>query len=394
MSVRTPRTPDDHESRWRDPHQVTSQWEDASRISPSLLRHAVSGEWWEALERTDSTLLVSREYEHLLLALTVVEGRPRISFMPMPHPSGIAYDPDRRVVHVASTRNPNQLFELGPVSAMLSRSDKCLAVPAEHPLVPLRSHFLPGALYIHDLAMIGGKLHANAVGENAIVRIASKGTERVWWPRCIDRQSAPAFDRNYLQLNSIAAGRGVRSSFYSASADRVSARRPGHRNFPVDGRGVVFSGRTREPIARGLTRPHSARLHRGDLWVDNSGYGQAGVIDGGRFEPVAALPGWTRGLSFERGLAFVATSRIIPRFSQYAPGVDLDKAKCGVHALDPKTGTVVGSIRWPDGNQIFGLELVPRRFTLGFPLSRLGRQPERIRNLFYAFIPEHTKVTP
>jgi len=38
---------------------------------------------------------------------------------------------------------------------------------AEGVLIPLQSRFYPGALYIHDLALIGGRLHANAVGENA-----------------------------------------------------------------------------------------------------------------------------------------------------------------------------------------------------------------------------------
>jgi 16S rRNA (guanine1207-N2)-methyltransferase len=37
--------------------------------------------------------------------------------------------------------------------------------------------------------------------------------------------------------------------------ERIGSRKPGHRNFPADRRGVVFSGRTREPIVRGLVAP-------------------------------------------------------------------------------------------------------------------------------------------
>lgn len=377
----------EQDGRWRDPYEVVAGWEDAGGVSPSLLRHRVSGGWWDALERADSTLLVSREYEHLLLALTVAEGRPRISFMPLPHPSGIAYDPRRRVVHVASTRNPNQILELSPVTRLLPRADLRAAPPAERPLVPIRSRFLPGALYIHDLAMVGDKLHASAVGENAVIRLDPDAPRRVWWPRCVERGDAPAFDRNYLQLNSIAAGRGVRSSFYSASAESTSARRPGHRNFPVDGRGVIFSGKTREPYARGLTRPHSARLHDRRLWVDNSGYGQAGVIEDGRFEPLATLPGWTRGLAFGGGIAFVGASRILPRFQHYAPGLEPERCRCAVHALDAESGRSLGRIEWPEGDQVFATELVPRRLTLGFPLTRPGHRDRRARDVFYAFDP-------
>lgn len=380
-------TPQEHSELWRDPQQVVSAWADASRVAPELLRHRVSGEWWSILDQIDATVLVSREYEHLVLALSAPKGKPRVSFMPLPHPSGIAYDSERGVVHIASTRNPNQIFELVPVTDVLPRSDRAVEAPADRPLLPRRSRFLPGATYVHDLAMVGDALHANAVGENAVVDLGGERPRRVWWPRCVESDGEPAFDRNYIQLNSIAAGADVASSFFSASSDRISSRRPGHRNYPVDGRGVVFAGDTREPIARGLTRPHSARLHDGRLWVDNSGYGQAGVIEDGRFEAVARLPGWTRGLGFASGIAFVATSRVIPRFRQYAPGLNVDRAVCGLHALDPRSGEILGSIRWPQGNQIFAVELLPRSFTLGFPLGRVGRRPAAVQDLFYCFAP-------
>jgi uncharacterized protein (TIGR03032 family) len=254
--------------------------------------------------------------------------------------------------------------------------------------VPLRSRFLPGSLYIHDLALIGGKLHANAVGHNAIVRLDGDGFERVWWPKAIEGGAGPDFTRNYIQLNSIAAGRGVSGSYFSASADAISARRPGHRNFPVDGRGVIFSGRTREPIARGLTRPHSARLNDGQVWVDNSGYGELGAVADRRFEAVVRLPGWTRGLCFHDGVAFVGTSRVIPRFRQYAPGLDVDRSTCAVHAVDVATATVLGSLTWPYGNQIFSIDWLPSSASAGFPfVAGVARQSARSKRLFYSFDP-------
>jgi hypothetical protein len=100
---------------------------------------------------------------------------------------------------------------------------------------------------------------------------------------------------------------------------------------------------------------------------------------------VAALPGWTRGLAFADGVAFVATSRVIPRFRNYAPGLAVERAVCGVHAVDTRSGQVLGSIVWPQGDQVFALELVPREFSLGFPLSTSGRRSAAARDLFYAF---------
>lgn len=69
---------------------------------------------------------------------------------------------------------------------------------------------------------------------------------------------------------------------------------------------------------------HPARLYNGRIWVDNSGYGQVGYVDGAEFQPIAGLPGWTRGPGFTEGAALLCTSRILPRFSKYAPGLDAD----------------------------------------------------------------------
>jgi uncharacterized protein (TIGR03032 family) len=330
------------------------------------------------------TLLVSREYEHLLLAMRCDERGPSVTYLPLPHPSGLAVDRRRGLVHVASTRNPNQVYDL---MVALPRAACNGTRPMAAPLVPVRTRFYPGSLYLHDLALVGGQLHANAVGSNAVIRLEKDGRyRRAWWPRCIETPAGPAFDRNHLQLNSIAAGGDLRGSFFSASTATLSARRPGHRNFPVDGRGVIFSGATREPVVGGLTRPHSARLRRGRLWVDNSGYGEVGLIDDGKFAPVARLPGWTRGLCFREDVAFVGTSRVLPRFRHYAPGLDERASWCGVSALDLRRGTVLGSVIWPYGNQVFAVEWLPASRTTGFPFNAGSKRAiARERRFFYAY---------
>jgi uncharacterized protein (TIGR03032 family) len=263
------------------------------------------------------------------------------------------------------------------------------------PLIPIRSRIVPGCLYLHDLAIVGSELYGNAVGENSVVRLHGDGrAERAWWPRCIETPDGPVFTRNHLQLNSIAAGADLKGSFFSASTDRLTNRRPSHRNFPVDRRGVLFSGASRDVVARGLTRPHSARLHAGKVWIDNSGYGEFGAIDGGRLEALIKLPGWTRGLSIHQGVAFVGTSRVIPRFRQFAPGLDVDSSTCAVHAIDVAKGTVLGSLTWPAGNQIFAIEWIPSSLSRGFPFRGDRKASERERVLFYAFNRDHVKGAP
>lgn len=374
---------------WRHPAQVAGLWEGAGGVEPKLLKARVTGGWWEALESAGITLIVSREYEHLLIALgTDGCGRERVTHWPVPHPSGLAVDRDTDRLYVASTRNPNQIVEFLPVRGRQELKDaKWRGGGAGKPLVPVRSRFFPGCLYIHDIALIGGELYANSVGNNSVIRLGDDGRfDHAWWPRCIESESGPSLGINHLQLNSIAAGASIQESFFSASSERVSSRRPGHGNFPVKGRGVIFSGNTREPVARGLTRPHSARLHRGLLWVDNSGYGEVGVINDGKFESVARLNGWTRGLCFRDDLAFVGTSKVIPRFRQYAPGLDVERSVCGIHALDVKSGELIGSLTWPDGNQVFSIEWLPAGSISGFPLRGNGKAGKKeVEKLFYSF---------
>lgn len=371
-----------HHGQWRNPEQIASWWEDADRTDPALLRARVRGQFWSALESTGQTLFVSREYEHLLMALTVRNGRPYTTYMRLPHPSGMAWNEGKGCLHVASTRNPNQVHDLFPTSGYVRVKE--IEKPDENLLVPGRTRYFRGALYLHDLAMVGGLLHGNAVSMNAVVEFSDGGGFRpVWWPKSVGEGR---MDRNYLQLNSIAAGASLEESFFSASAERPSTRRPGHLNFAVDRRGVIFSGRTGEAVVRGLTRPHSARLHQGRLWLDNSGYGEFGVQAGDSMERVAKLPGWTRGIGFSGNVAFVGTSRIIPRFAHYAPGVNANKAICGIHAVDLTTGKVLGSLTWPEGNQIFAIEVVDSRKVIGLPFVA-GRKPcEREKRIFYSFI--------
>ncbi|MBI4550165.1 MAG: DUF4915 domain-containing protein [Candidatus Omnitrophica bacterium] len=375
-----------HHAEWRDTAQVTSQWEEAGRVPPGLLRAKTDGNWWKILADHGLTLFVTREYEHLVMSLSAGAEGKRTSFFRLPHPSGLAADRARGILYVASSRNPNQIFDFRPVRKIALRRDLKGPAPETGSLVPFRSRFYPGSLYLHDLAVLSGKLYGNAVGQNAVIRLLEDGGyRREWWPRCVEVRGRAIESCNHIQLNSIAAGRSLASSFFSASADQVTRLRPGHPDYPVDGRGVIFSGATREVIARGLTRPHSARLHAGRLWVDNSGYGQFGWIEKGRFRPLAHLPGWTRGLAFYENIAFIGVSRVIPRFYRYAPGLDAKKSVCGVFAVDLRNGRTLGRVIWPEGYQIFALEWLPSKMTAGFPF-RAGRRLEaREKKLFYAF---------
>ncbi len=371
---------------WRDPAQITSQWRDAADVDRQLLETRTYGDWWDLLREIGITLFVTREYEHLVIAMNGGASCPRATFLPLPHPSGLVVDRATRRLFVASTRNPNQVYLLRPAVG-IHHADTKAEPNFERAFVSVASSFYPGSLYIHDLALIDGDLHANAVGQNCVVRLGTEGQfQNVWWPRCVERRGKPVFDRNYIQLNSIAAGKTPRDSFYSASSCAIGRLRPGHLRYKVDRQGVVFSGRTREPICQGLTRPHSARLWKGNVWVANSGYGEVGYVQNGRLEVVHRLAGWTRGLCLAKNIAFVATSRVIPRFARYAPGLDCDRSRCGVHAICLKTGRKLAGIEWPSGNQVFAIDWIAADASSGFLFEAGRRQSRRETAFFYSYL--------
>jgi uncharacterized protein (TIGR03032 family) len=382
-----------HSAAWRDTAQVASQWREAADLDPRLLESRASRGWWNLIAELKLTLLVTREYEHLIMGICAPGGRPRLSYFPLPHPSGLTVDRKNRRVYAASTRNPNQVFVFKPASGALERLDVKTNCAPGSPLVPVASTMYPGSLYMHDLAIVGGQLYANAVGHNAVARLGAEGCfERVWWPGCVEIGGEPVFGRNHIQLNSIAAGDTIANSFFSASSAQMGRLRPGHLNYPVDGCGVIFSGRTREPICTGLTRPHSARLGEGAgagarrIWVANSGYGELGYVNAGKVQVVTRLPGWTRGLCVRGDLAFVATSRVIPKFARYAPGLDVSKSRCGIHAVSLLTGRVIASLEWPFGNQVFAVDWIGAGDSEGFLFKAGAPDRKKSTEFFYTYL--------
>ena len=133
-----------------------------------------------------------------------------------------------------------------------------------------------------------------------------------------------------------------------------------------------------------MTRPHSARLYQSKIWVLNSGYGEVGIIEKGEFKIIAKLSGWTRGLLLKEDIMFAGVSRVLPRFRQYAPGLKNKKHICGIFAMSIKTGKILGSVTWPSGNQIFGIDWIDYQVCEGF-LQTSPRMTKRLREAYYSY---------
>ena len=140
---------------------------------------------------------------------------------------------------------------------------------------------------------------------------------------------------------------------------------PGGWRADKTGGGVVMEVATGEIIARGLSMPHSPRWYAGRLWVLESGGGGFGYVDPatGKYEPVAVLPGFTRGLDFCGSLAFIGLSQV--RETAVFSGIavadrPLDERRCGVWVVDIHTGQSVAFVRFEDAVQeIFAVQVLP-----------------------------------
>jgi uncharacterized protein (TIGR03032 family) len=360
----------------RHPSEIFGTSFESAGITTDTLKHSATASFIKLLHKLKISLIVSREYENLLVAYRSDNGKDiEQSFFHLPHPSGIIADRKKNLLYVAATRNPNQIIEFKCSKGNLERQK--VKGKGRGYLVPSRSKVYPGQYYFHDLALDGDRLYANSVGMNCIIEVDLSSPEidkPKWWPTCIERKGKPDFSANFIQLNSIAMGKGLSNSYFSASASKITDRRPGQLNFPVDKRGVIFSGKTRKVLFSGLTRPHSARINKGKIWIANSGYGEVGSCKGTNYIPEFNFNGWTRGLCFVGDVLFVGVSRVLPRFRHYAPGIKSKKQTCSVVAVDVKNKKVIGEITFPFGNQIFAVDYLRSSSCSGFPFKSIKKK--------------------
>ena len=128
--------------------------------------------------------------------------------------------------------------------------------------------------------------------------------------------------------------------------------------------GILMDVTTNELLAQGLSMPHSPRWYRDRLWLLESGEGSLATVDlaAGRVEPVAQLPGFTRGIDFYGPLAFVGLSQV--RESAVFSGIPLTERLteriCGVWAVNIENGQTVAFLKFEDAVQeIFAVQVLP-----------------------------------
>ena len=195
--------------------------------------------------------------------------------------------------------------------------------------MPVTGH-TTGDIDIHDIhAGADGRPIFVATRFNCLATIAERASfAPLWRPPFIDRLAAE--DR--CHLNGFADARRPSRLSPPASPPPTSPRAGASTAATA---AWSSTSRAARSSPRGLSMPHSPRLHRGRLWLVQSGTGEFGHVDlaTGRFEPVCFLQGFARGVAFVGDHAVIGVSR--PRENRTFEGLALNErlAREGVGPL-------------------------------------------------------------
>lgn len=231
----------------------------------------------------------------------------------------------------------------------------------------------------HDAAYLPRQIHVT--GDIDIHELAWAGDDTLWVVNtkfgCLctldaDHSFVPRWRPPFLSalapedrchLNGIAIVEG-RPRFVTALGETDTPG--GWRDNKRDG-GLLMDVEHNQILLRGLSMPHSPRLHAGHLWVLESGQGSLARVDleAGTWRTVATLPGFTRGLDFVGPLAFIGLSQV--RESATFSGIPLverlQERVCGVWVVNWQTGETLGFLRFETGVQeVFAVQALPARF--------------------------------
>jgi uncharacterized protein (TIGR03032 family) len=313
------------------------------------------------LEQLNGSLLLSTHTTGNIVVLSAARQKLTVSFQPFERPMGMAVRPGWLLVgtrtQVWSLRNAP---EVAARLESLGRYDACY--------LPRFSHFT-GNINCHELAwlepsLLGGT-SAPHKPELCIVNTLFSCLCTVHAAFNFVPRWKPAFVTDLLpedrcHLNGVAVA-GGKPRFATALAETDRAQ--GWRTMKAGG-GCVIDVASNETVCRGLTMPHSPRLAGNRLLVLHSGLGELVTVEpaSGRWETIAALPGYTRGLAIQGTLALVGLSKVRAGSSQ--DGVPIaarpEQLKCGFAVVDLNTGRVLADFEFVSGiDELFDIQVLP-----------------------------------
>lgn len=223
--------------------------------------------------------------------------------------------------------------------------------------------FLPQATYYtgmidtHDLHWGKSGLWAVNTSFSCLVSIDSdySFTPR-WKPHFItDLVSEDRCHLNGLAMN--AAGEPAYVSALGSGNTRQS-----WRDNITEG-GIIMDVASNEIVAQGLAMPHTPRLWNDELFILLSAAQKLVKIDTntGKYDEVAHIPGFVRGMSRIGDLVFITTSKLRQNSSTFRH-LDIAKEaqKAGIVVVDLNTGAIISQFEFMMSvDEIYDIHIIP-----------------------------------
>jgi uncharacterized protein (TIGR03032 family) len=326
-----------------------------TKEDPPPLRSVHTSNFSAILQELGVSVLVTTYQAGKLVMLRPDGERLNTHFRGFSKPMGLAVDGDRLAIGTSV-----EIWEYHNAPAVA----RCLEPAGRHDACFLpRSSVCTGDVQIHEMAWARSRgddpelWFVNTRFSCLCTRSPIHSFVPRWRPPFISAL-APE-DRCHLNGLCLAEGR---PAFVTALGTTDT---PGGWRANKKGGGVLMEVATGEVITRGLSMPHSPRWYDGRLWVLESGSGGFGYVDPatGKYEELAVLPGFTRGLDFCGPLAFIGLSQV--RESAVFSGIaiaerPLAERCCGVWVVNIHTGQTIAFVKFEDAVQeIFAVQVLP-----------------------------------
>ena len=312
----------------------TAKW---SAPADSPLRSVYTQSFPEFLNQLGSAMLVSTYQTGKLICARYDGGQLNTHFRNFSRPMGLAVAPGRIAVGTrAEVLDYRNFPAVAPKVEPKGKHDACF--------LPRNKHFT-GDIRIHEVAFAQGELWLVATNFSCL---ATLDAEHSFIPRWKPPFISQLTSEDRCQLNGLCV---IDDEPRYVTALGETDEPGGWRENKASG-GILMDVETGEIVLSGLSMPHSPRWSEDRLWVLESGKGTLSVadLDAGTVETVAELPGFTRGLLFAGGLAFVGLSQVreTATFGGLPLMERLDERLCGVWAVNPQSGQIVGFLRFEE----------------------------------------------
>ncbi len=220
-----------------------------------------------------------------------------------------------------------------------------------------RAAWFTGQIDIHDIDLgTSGEIFAVNTGFSCVIKIDDNFSfSPVWKPPFVSHISSD--DR--CHLNGLAMQNG-KPKFVTAFGTGNS-----HQSWreTVTTGGVLLDVESNEIVVQNLPMPHSPRLFDGKLFMLLSATGEVALVhpENGKYDIVARLGGFVRGLARRGDFLFVGLSKVrksSPTFSKL--GFAEEDMKAGIAVVHLPTGTVVGGIHYEHSvEEIYDVQVLP-----------------------------------